>query len=350
MDDRSIGLYLSRILSGYYFVYIDTNTYKIIYPNTQLKYKAEIYADIEYEKNKFNDWITEEDTIYFLIEMGLWSIDGDSKLKSLEKEIENLKIELYLSLLNPTKQKTIRRQLIANKKLYETRYATKHLLDNITTEGFCNYLKNQYILINTIYDQDDKLVFNDSNNIDYNLLNNIISAIHHNAIEISIFKKIARSDLWRNYWNANSNNLFGKPTIEWTDEQKTLVVLTKMYDSAYENSECPEDSVFEDDDMFEGWMISQRRENEKNRSKRRSDKILDNKKLGNAQEVFLVANSKEEAKNIYDLNDDNSKHVIKEREQAIVKNKSLQDLQLPDIQRDRLVESNQQFMQMHRKK
>ena len=117
-----------------------------------------------------------------------------------------------------------------------------------------------------------------------------------------------------------------------------------MYDSAYEHPECPPDSVFEDDDMFDGWMITQKRENEKNRNKNRTEKLLEGKKLDKAGEIFIVANSKEEAQNIYGLNDHTSRHIIKERE-SLLKSTSqiIDDANLPDVKRELVVQANQQF-------
>jgi hypothetical protein len=163
-------------------------------------------------------------------------------------------------------------------------------------------------------------------------------------IDITTFKAIARSDQWRNYWSANNELLFDKATINWTDEQKTLVVLTKMYDSAYEHPECPSDNVFNDDDMFDGWMIFQKRESEKIKNKNRTEKMLEGKKLDKAGEIFIVANSQEEAKNIYDLNDHSSRHIIREREH-VIKNSSqeINDGNLPDVQRELVVQANQQY-------
>jgi hypothetical protein len=171
----------------------------------------------------------------------------------------------------------------------------------------------------------------------------ISSIINENNIDMSLFRKIARSDLWRNYWSANKNNVFDRAGLEMTDEQKTLTILSKMYDSAQEHPECPPDNVFEDDDMFDGWLISQRREIEKSKSKSRTEKLLGDKKIGNAQEVFLVANSKEEAQAIYDLNDDTHKHIIKERNAFIQNHTEVKDSELPDIRRDLQVETNEQF-------
>lgn len=74
------------------------------------------------------------------------------------------------------------------------------------------------------------------------------------------------------------------------------------------------------------------------------------KKLNKAQEVYLMANSKEEAQNIYNLNDTQSLGILKERNQVILhSNKELTEAQLPDVQRNLVVENNKRFMESRRK-
>jgi hypothetical protein len=276
--------------------------------------------------------------------MGIWTYNGDDNLKSLEKQIEDHKVDLYKNFLNPTKLKTLRRTLSNIKNTYNSLYNTRHFLDQFTVNGYSQYLKNQYILIHSLYTTNNKKVFESMEDTDYKLLISLSNIVSENTIDISVFREIARNDIWKNYWSANSDNLFDKSVINWTDEQKTLVVLTKMYDSAYQHPECPPDQVFEDDDMFDGWMIIQKRENEKNRNKSRTEKILEGKKLDKAGEVYIVASSKEEAKNIYDLNDNNSRHIIRERE-AFIRNSTneVEVSALPDIQRELTIQNNQQF-------
>jgi len=38
MEERLISLYLSRILSGYYFIFYNNKKYKVKYPNIHVKY------------------------------------------------------------------------------------------------------------------------------------------------------------------------------------------------------------------------------------------------------------------------------------------------------------------------
>lgn len=343
MDQRLLGIYLSRILSGFFIFFYKGEKYKLVYPDISVKYEAEIFAHQEYENNKFNDWIYEDSIIDALVTMGVWSYNGDLNLTNLEKQIEDLKVDLYKNVLNPNQIKRIRKNLDNIKNTYNHKYALRHSLDQYTPEGYSNIVKNYYILAHSIYDKNNKLIFNDFNNIDYQHLEEVSSIINQNTIDIASFKNIARSDLWKNYWSANNQNLFAKSTVDWTDEQKTLVVLTKMYDNAYQHSECPPDNIFDDDDAFDGWMIHQRRENDKLRNKQRTEKMLEGKKLGKAGEVFLVANSQEEANNIYNLNENTQRHIIKERNQIISSAESVDAAQLPDAQRELMNQMSQKL-------
>jgi hypothetical protein len=351
MDQRTIGLYLSRILSGLYVFFYNNKKYKLIYPDITTKYESDLYAQEEYDKNKFNDWIQDENIIDTLVAMGLWNYNGDTNLTNIEKQIEDLKVDLYKNYLNPAKIKSVRRTLSNTKATYNKNYELRHSLDKYTITGYINELKNQYILINSIYDEYNNKIFNITNDIDLNLFNNLSYIISTNTIDISTFRLVSRNEMWRNYWTANSDKLFDRPTSNWTDEQRTLVVLTKMYDSAYQHPECPPDNVFEDDDIFDGWMITQRRENEKIKNKNRAEKMLEGKKLNNAGEVFVIANSQEEANSIYGLNNASSMHIIKERNTFINNNPEfvIEETSLPDVKRNMQIINNQQLIQKTRK-
>lgn len=346
MDKHNINLYISRILSGFYIFLFNSKKYKLKYPNMDVKYKAEIYANECYDANKFNDWIHEDDIVPTLVDMGVWFYDGDNQLEKIEKQIEDYKVELYKNFLNPPKQKQTRKSLASLKKNYNRLFNIRHSLDALTPRGYAEVIKNQYILIHSLYTLKDKRVFPSLKNVNYQILNEISNILAENTIEISIFREIARSDQWRGIWSANKERVLEKSTIDWTDEQRTLVVLTKMYDSAYEHPDCPLDPVFKDDDMFDGWMIDQRRESEKARSKNRTEKMLEGKGLDKANEVYVMASSSEEAKSIYALNDNTGMNIIKERSQVISGGKEIKESDLPDIQRDLRIQQNQQFMDM----
>jgi len=344
MDNKILNLYLSRILSGFYLFIYNNIKYKLIYPDIHIKYEAELYAQEEYEKCKYNDWINEEEIIYNLINLGLWTIDGDSRLQKISQQIEDAKIDLYKNYFNASKVKSIKRNLSGLNKSYDKLYTNKHLLDHLTPAGYAQSVKNQYILIYSLYYENNEKVFEDVLGSDYSLLNGLSNIINENIININVFRKLARSDIWRNYWGANKNNIFDNSAVNWTDEQKTLVVLTKMYDNAYEHPECPPNNIIDDDDAFDGWLIFQKRENEKNKNKQRTEKMLGNK-LNKAGEIFLMANNKEEAESIYNLNDPMTQNIIKERNDVILNSSSdISENKLPDVQRNLQIQKNQLMM------
>lgn len=343
-DNRELSLTLCRILSGNYIFIVNDTKYMLKYPSMSTRYAADIFANDEYEKLKFNSWIQQEDIVYFLIENGLWSNDGDTVLASLDKQVEDYKVELYKNHLNPARVKQLRQKLNSTRKNHLRLFNRRHSLDYITLEGYVDNLRDQYLLLHSVYDLDNNLIFNDINNVDIELLGRLATTINQDTIPMETFRKLARFPKWKNYWICNKTNLFNKPTIEWTEEQQTLVLMSNMYDNAYEHPECPPDHIIDDDDMFDGWLIHQRRENEKNKDKSRNEKMLKEKNLSNAKEVFFVANSREEADAIYSLNDNSSRNIIKERQHIIMNaKKDIKETDLPDVQRDITIQMNQQF-------
>ena len=89
-----------------------------------------------------------------------------------------------------------------------------------------------------------------------------------------------------------------------------------MYDNAYQSMECPPDAVFEDDDMFDGWMLDQKRKREIEQKQKSVNTI--NNIPDKAQEVFLTAPTREDADRIYGMNDPDARMKIKQREQMIL--------------------------------
>ena len=111
--------------------------------------------------------------------------------------------------------------------------------------------------------------------------------------------------------------------------------------------ECPADSVFEDDDMFDGWMIDQRRTRESDQKQKQVDtmKNISDK----AQEVFLFAPTREDADNIYNLNDEDSRRKIQQRQKFISDHGSVEAKDLPDTKLELRRQQNEEYKNKMRK-
>jgi len=231
---------------------------------------------------------------------GTWTKEQNEQLKILQTRLEDLKIELYLKYNDPPMKKKIRESIKTGIKQIQKMLRDRDSMEHLTLEFFAETAKNEYMLSQTIY-KDNKLAF-DFENSNQHELHSILSELRKYTISAEEIKAVARSELWKSYWNAASGDIFDPPIYDWSEEQKLLINFTKMYENIYENPDRPEDNIIEDDDALEGWMIFIRRKNEKERKK---NKLMDSVggKYKNANEIFIVTNSPEESKEIYSLND-----------------------------------------------
>lgn len=341
MNDADIESVLYRILSGLLLFWYDGEKYELRSPSILIKYEAQLLYDKILEEEKYNQWIREENLTAYLINLGLWTKDTMTIIKDLEKKIENYKIELYRSAALKDREKVNRKNLEQTRMQLDKILVKKTDLLTHTLEGYGLSIKNEYILCNTLY-KNNKLIFTDNINnsqSSYIYFNNLVNKVNQYHISVSQFKTVARHQLWKSYWNCNKHNLFNKPITDITDDQRTLVNISKMYDSIYDHPECPIDKVIEDDDMLDGWMLLQQRKSEQAKNHKKVDEI--NPKLKNATEVFLMADSQESAQEIISLNSPESKYRMNEKLAFVSARGEANENELPDVQRDLMNKANQ---------
>ena len=340
MTDADIELNIYRILSGVLYFYFKDEKYELRYPDNNLRYNANLLYQNIINNEKYMDWIREENIVNVMIYLGLWTKDSMKIIKSLEKKVEDKKISLYKSEIFPDKQKKCQKDLDMTRDELNRILMKKYNFFNNTLEGYALSLKNEYIVCNTLY-KNNKLVLSgdiENNQTSYMYFNDLLNKINKNIIAMVDFKHIARSTLWRSFWNANKENIFPSSSTQWTDDQRTLVNITKMYDSIYEHPDCPSTKVIEHDDMLDGWMIFQQRKIEVMKKKQSLDDL--NPNLKNASEVFLMSNSGEAYEEIMSLNDGSGKHRIQEKLNHVTKYGETNESNLPDVQRDLMMQSN----------
>jgi hypothetical protein len=335
MNEEDLELLLYRILSGKTVFTYRHETYELRSPSHELRYHAQIiYQDILNDE-KYNDWIKAENLENLLISIGLWSKDTPTMIKNLEKKIDKTKVDMYLSATLKEKVKSFRKILNSNRDSLNNILSKKHEMFNNTLEGYAASIKNEYIICNTLYKNNEKVFDSVMNNqLSYVLFNNLVTEINKKIITMELFKKLALSGMWRSYWNCNKTHVFPNSVCEWTEDQRVLVGISKMYDSVYEHPECPDDSVVEDEDMLDGWMLHQKEKIKK--AKKISDIDNMDPKLKGAQEVFLFANKQEEIEDIINLNSPESLFKMKQKFAAINNAGHISDLALPDVQMDLL--------------
>lgn len=349
MNDADIELLLYRIFNGKLFFFYKNDKYELRSPSIEVRYEAQLLYQNIINDEKYNDWLREDNLEKILITLGLWTMDTNTILKSLNKRIDDTKVSLFQQRALKDKTKENRKNLDQYNKQVSSILQKKHEMFSHTLEGYASSIKNEYIICNTLYKDNIKVFDNDIKNDQnsYTLFNNLVNEINDHVIDTKQFKQLARNTAWRMYWNCNKHNIFAGPSSEWTFDQRTLVSISRMYDNVYEHPESPDEDVINDDDMLDGWMILERRKVE---SKKKQQKVDDlNPKLQKAQEVFLMASNVEETQDVLSLNSEDSLRKLQQRSVYLDKEGTATDAQLPDIKMDLRAKSVEMARQQRRK-
>jgi len=333
IENKKVEHIVNRILYGNYVFSHQDQKYRIQKPCLWLRVQSDTLYEETYEENLFSDFVLLEDIPNISISLGIIPFNYKEEITSLEKKIENLKVDYFSFFVDIDKKKRNKIKLNQAKQALSVLMEKVHYLDHLSIEHYCSKIKNEFIISNTLYyDHNNTLVFNDRNNIDYVFFNNIMSEINKNIIDIETYKEICRSEYWKNLWADSKHSIIDEPMCEWSEEQKTLCGLSKMYDRIYEHPECPSEAIIADSDALDGWIIHQKRENSKEKQEKGVNNMLSDK-VKNSSEIFLLANSKEKADSIMEFND---KQALQKLNQKISFVKShdnpVRDSMLPDVQ------------------
>lgn len=329
---------LYRILLGYYYISIDDQEYKIIYPSLDIKYRAEMLYDKIIEDNKFDKrLLTEKEISVYLKINNIWKPSDQEALDKCKKLIDDTKIDLFINYTNEKNRNTLKKQLSQTNEELNKLFINKNSMNYLGINDHATSVKNEFIIMNTIYDNNDKLVFNNpyKDSHEYQRLQKFIREIVENALDISMLRVLVKSDVWRSF--VGCVNLVKQPN-EVNDDYRYLVGLHKMYDSVRQHPECPSEDIINDDDALDGWFLFNSRKAEKEKKK---NAIL-NKVRGNSKdagEVFIVTDDIKEKQEIYDLNDAKGRSNIKEmlaiaNKEPDNKDYSVKWNELPFVQRD----------------
>lgn len=344
MDEARKSFLYNQIISGLKFLTVDGTRYKLAPPSRETRLLAEhVYQDV-IASLRFDDLMTDLQCHQSLRKLGLWSPPDEESLKKLEKLLEDQKVRLYKSAFDVGSQAGIKRQIQGTKKAITRALSRKHFLDASTLKHHADTVKQKFTIAMSLRDGNNRPIYDEKSfwNSKSTVLENVYESLERSIITIEEYRYLARNDPWRSAWSAGKEKSLGTASADWTDEQRNIVAFSRMYDGAYQSPDCPSDTVFENDDMFDGWLIDQRRTREKEQSQRRVE--VAGKWKDSAQEVFITAPTQEDAQNIYDLNDLTGKMTIKERADSIAKHGVIEDKLLPDVQRKLMVQAKDQIL------
>ena len=324
--NEDIDRLLYRIITGKLIFNYNNKEYCLVQRTSILKYRATLLYSSIINDEKYNEWIRNENLEKYMMFLSVWTRDMASFVTRADKQMDDLKVSIYNNRFNLKQTNKLKKQLQSTREQLNNVLVVKQTYHAHTLEGYAESLKYEFIIMNTLFHKKKKVF---SSHTAHSIFNSLVSEINQYNISSSNYRQLARSEMWRSYWSLGKEQVFNKAISSWTDEQRSLAGFSNMYDSIYAHPEKPPDSVIEDDDMLDGWMILQNRTNDKN--KQQDELLKSNPKLGKAQEVFVFTDNANTASEILDMNSNETLATIKERFHKIDKFEKLDQHQLPDV-------------------
>ena len=341
MQPHEQELLIARIMSGYVRHILSSNlTLVVKTPTVDQSYIAQEVFHETYELAKDNEIFTSEDVLNIMIECDMWDTMDSKREKQIPKDIENIKVEMFNAAFKLEEREAKRRILRKMEEQFFKVKSKKHAYDFVTCEGVATYARWNWIIENCTY-------FVDGLPYDWKDvgISNILERQKDSMVGDSVLRKLANNSSWRGVWSASKKegSIFGKPSVELSEEQKGLCMWSSLYDSVYESPEAPAETIVLDDDLLDGWLISQRRKADRDKKQKKAEDILG--KNADADDVFIMAGNREDALEIEELNDAAGMMIKKERRRVkeAAKGEFVKDSKLPDVRRGIMNQAREQF-------
>jgi len=260
----------------------------------------------------------------FMLVTEAWTDIDDEAVKTVEKSIDNNKLELYEKYLNDDFVKKHRKRLRRQEKLLGTLMHKKNIMYMQSAEQYAEMSRLLFIVkkccIKSAFDIDD--------NID-----DLIVAYQQNILSDTEIRELCRTEPWRSLWSmAEKSGIRLFINEEPTINQRNIVLWSRTYDSVHESMDTPPKEVIEDDDFLDGWFVSQRRKREAEANKKATEDIVKNEKIKSSENVFIMASNKKEAAAISNSNDKSSLAVKQRRAEQLNKEGRLEHHKFSDKQ------------------
>lgn len=334
--------FISRISSGFILYKHPLGYIKILPANPEQDYMGnEVYQETLNEAQEAD--VVDDQYIYkLLIDNDLWSDQQQDELDNIfPKHLEYWKKELYKAALKGNDRATIRKYLARAKEEYSKAFTLRHSYDYCTCHGVASYTRAMYVMSQCAVWQDGSKI--DWNQVD---LNKVLT--YYNACQLSSEKirYLARNTPWSNNWPIKKiqGKIFYNDIL--TLEQEVLISWSETYERIHESPDCPPDAIIEDDDMLDGWLLIQKEKRSQDKNKNLADKLVSkNPKIGQADDVFVVAQTKEDVKLVDSLNDPHSAKVKQQRLSQVKKHGVVKEQELADVKQKRNMQLTQAYSQ-----
>jgi hypothetical protein len=291
---------LNRLLKGYYLIKVLNHKLKVKPPTIDVENKADLYYNEVIEDLKFEDsqdWLDDKKRIIILGLQGVWNPEKQKELDILLEDVGKLKIQLFKNFNLHETRALIKDKISDTEKMINELHYKKYIYFDHTKESYATVLKNHYIIKNTVYLK-NRLFFKTQKTQHFYYLQKISKLI--TELSIQDVRQITHNHAWKSLWESAKTNVFNKPIKECNVEQRMLITASLMLDNIRQHPQCPSEETLQDSDALDGWVLYQNQEFDKKQKKQAIESNIKDKHAG---EVFVMAKTPQEIKEVMQLND-----------------------------------------------
>lgn len=338
---------VNKVISGCTVCTFNNEIVYVYEPNPTEKVAAQSIYFEEYRKAELLGVPSEEEILGSLKSMGMWNKILQDELDKIPKALEELKVELYNAYFQFKRREGIKKSLDSIRFREVELWKQRDILKYVTCEGFALTCKNRHLICSGTKRSDgSKLFIKGYEEYPQNELDIFINEYFANKINDNVIRLLSQEEPWRTIWNAGKNegSIFGIPSSLLSQEQKMILVWSRIYDSIYESPDCPPDEVIDDDDCLDGWMILQSRNRQKDRQSEHGFNPGD--KYNKADEVFMFVENPEDIDRVHAMN--NPAAILRKQQRMSALSRAggkIEDQFMPDSQ----TKIKEQYMQMQKR-
>ena len=266
--------------------------------------------------------LSEDEILDKLISVGLWSDFEQSELDLIPELLSKMKMNLYLAYKALKQRKDLEKEIDDLKKKFSYLTRKRNIFRLHTAEGSSEAYKYKYLICCNTRNCENELIWKNTNYLEdrSGIVDVLIEYYFRSQPSEELLRELVRQEPWRSLWNngKSSEGIFGKPSCQLTPSQKALMSWSRIYDNVYESPEAPPEEVIENDDLMDGWLTYQSKKREEDKKKNSASEKATGVK---GDEVFLMADSENDASRVFALNNAQGKSILKTRQKQMKKAK-----------------------------
>ena len=323
------------LVSGIVIVRAGSKYIQIVPASARHKTLADFFAQECYEECLLSGLWSTQDSTDLAIERGIVTQEEIDSISGIEKTVEQMKVDYFKKFYDESKKAVIKRAIHGEMEKIADISSRRDSFVDVTAEYLKSYAYTQYLV-------EHSSLFLDGSPVGNGCSFQLISKAYMSAVQdiSSRLRDLAKSTEWRVLWQCLKEGMFDNKPSSFTGFQTSIISWSHYYDGINQSPDRPTEDVIQDDIAIDGLSINERIKREEEDKKKQNESSLSDRTSG-AGEILIPARTKEQMKNVYDMNDARGKAKLRSLGRDLSSNGVLEDSQLTFNRREIQMESNQ---------